>query len=78
MHFNIYLDDDTGLRLGAAAEQGGETRNALIRRAVREWLNRQSQPMWPEAVLAHEGMADLPPFETGREELRAPAEDPLA
>ncbi|MBU0498765.1 MAG: ribbon-helix-helix domain-containing protein [Gammaproteobacteria bacterium] len=34
MNFNIYLDDETGRQLAAAAEQAGESRNALIRKAL--------------------------------------------
>lgn len=78
MHFNIYLDDQTGLQLNAAAEQQGESRNALIRRAVGEWLARRGQPQWPAEVLAFNGLAEMPPFEDGRELLAAPAADPLA
>lgn len=78
MHFNIYLDNDTGQRLNQAAEHGGESRNALIRRAVKEWLDRRIQPAWPEAVMAHQGWSDMPAFESGRAELSPPADDPLA
>lgn len=78
MHFNVYIDDQTGQQLNAAAQQQGQTRNALIRAAVRDWLARQNQPKWPEEVLDFQGMADMPPFEGGREQLKPPAADPLA
>lgn len=79
MHFNIYLDDATGQRLTEAAQQAGENRNAVIRRAVQEWLARQHQPQWPPAVLAHTGHPDdLPPFEAGRADLAPALDDPLA
>lgn len=78
MHFNVYLDDATGQRLNAVARNAGESRNALIRKAVSEWLARQAQPQWPEAVMAFQGMSDMPPFEAGRAALRAPVDDPLA
>jgi hypothetical protein len=35
MHFNIYLDDDTGERLIKAAKIAGENRNAVSRRTCR-------------------------------------------
>ena len=41
MHFNIYLDDETGQRLTAAAKELGENGNAVIRQAVQDWLRRQ-------------------------------------
>jgi predicted transcriptional regulator len=78
MHFNIYLEDEIGLRLTEAARQTGENRNALIRRAVQEWLARDNQPQWPQAVLNFTGMPDMPAFETGREHLAAVRDDPLA
>jgi predicted transcriptional regulator len=78
MHFNIYLDDMTGQQLNAMAQQTGESRNALIRKAVSEWLAHQSQPQWPDAVANFKGMADVPPFEASRNRLPPPMEDPLA
>lgn len=78
MHFNVYLDDATGQQLNAVAHRAGESRNALIRKAVGEWLARQSQPQWPEAVLAYEGMPEVSAFEANRDQLRPPEADPLA
>jgi len=60
MNFNTYLDDETGRKLNAVAERAGESRNALIRRALSEWLKRHGKPGWPNAVLAHKGIADMP------------------
>jgi predicted transcriptional regulator len=78
MHFNVYFDDVTGQRLTAVAQQAGESRNALIRKAVSEWLARHAQPQWPEAVMDFQGIADMPPFEAERDRLKPPVEDPLA
>ena len=78
MNFNIYLDDQTGAKLNHAAEQAGKSRNALVRQAVSEWLKRHGKPDWPDEVLAFEGMAGMPRFETGRGRLKPPAADPLA
>jgi len=78
MHFNIYIDDQTGQRLTDVAQRSGQTRNALIRNAVEEWLARRNQPQWPDVVLGFTGMDDIPPFEAGRNHLKPPATDPLA
>ena len=78
MHFNIYLDDETGQQLNDAAQKAGESRNALIRRAVAEWLERHGRPQWPDEVLSFKGMADMTPFEAGRDKLKPPVADPLA
>jgi hypothetical protein len=53
-------------------------RNALVRRAVSEWLSRHGKPQWPDEVLAFRGMADMPPFEAGRDSIKPPVADPLA
>mgnify|MGYP003379957201 CR=1 FL=1 len=60
------------------AKKVGESRNALVRQAVSEWLKRRGKPQWPEEVLAFKGMADMPLFEASRDRLRPPVEDPLA
>ena len=78
MNFNIYLDDETGQQLNKVAKKAGESRNALVRQAVSEWLKRHGKPQWPEDVLAFNGLADMPPFEASRDRLRPPAADPLA
>lgn len=78
MNFNVYLDDATGQQLSNAAKQAGESRNALVRQAVSEWLNRHGKPQWPDEVLAFQGMADIPPFESDRIGLVPPASDPLS
>lgn len=77
MNFNIYLDETTGSRLNHFAEQAGESRNAIIRKAVTEWLERINQPAWPDSVLNFSGVTDMPPFEQGRSLLTPPSADPL-
>lgn len=78
MNFNIYLDDETGEQLKRAARKSRESRNAIVRQAVSEWLSRQGKPQWPDEVIAFKGMADIPLFEASRDKLKPPADDPLA
>lgn len=78
MNFNIYLDDETGEQLTQTAKRTGESRNAIVRSAISEWLRRQGQPEWPEDVLSFKGMADMPLFEASRDRLKSPSADPLA
>jgi len=77
MNFNIYLDDETGERLKRAAEATGESRNALIRQAIDEWLNRRGAGRWPDEILRFEGTPGIKPFEATRGKLKRPASDPL-
>lgn len=78
MHFNVYFDDETGHRLNAMAQMAGESRNSLIRRAVRELLDGQTRSKWPESVLRHQGFEDFPDLTSLRSELIPPTDDPLA
>ena len=78
MNFNIYLDDETGQQLNKVAKKLGESRNALVRQAVSEWLQRRGKPQWPAELLVFKGMPDMPPFEASRTHLKPPAADPLA
>ncbi len=80
MNFNLYLDDKTAKELDKTAKKLGETRSGLIRKAVREWLDKKAlgHPSWPRSVLEFTGAADIPPFESHRDDLLPPREDPLA
>ena len=80
MNFNLYLDDQTAKDLDKTAKKLGETRSGLIRKAVREWLDKKAlgNPAWPRSVLELNEAADIPPFESHRDELLPVREDPLA
>ena len=77
MNFNLYLDDETGKELDRTAKTLGETRSGLIRKALREWLDKKNlgSPGWPMPILQWQGVADMPPFESTRDELPPPHED---
>ena len=78
MNFNIYLDEETGEQLNQAARKGGESRNALIRRAISEWLGRQGVSRWPDEVMGFTGLPSAARFEDARDTLTPPVADPLA
>jgi hypothetical protein len=77
MNFNIYLDDQTAKELDGAAKKLGETRSGLIRKALREWLDKKTlgSPGWPSLILEWDGVPGTPPFESYRGELLPPRED---
>ena len=78
MHFNVYVDDETGHQLKDLAEKRGQTRNALIREALREWTQVHVENAgWPSKVLAFEGMSEMEAFESHRAALLPPKVDPL-
>lgn len=80
MNFNLYLDDQTAKELDQTAKKLGETRNGLIRKALREWLDKKTlgSPGWPSLILKWQGASDTAPFESYRDELLPPREDALS
>ena len=76
MNFNIYLDSEIGAALKRLAKRRKLTRNALIRKAVEELLEKETHSQeWSEAVL--QGDPKFAPFESHRAKLAEPARDPF-
>jgi hypothetical protein len=77
MDLNLYLDDPTARELDQTAHDLGETRSGVIRKALREWLDKKAlgSPGWPSPVLEWRGEPDAPPFESYRGQLLAPSDD---
>ena len=77
MNFNLYLEDKTAKELDKTARKLGETRSGLIRKALREWLDKKTlgSPGWPPLILEWRGVPDMPPFESYRSELLPPSDD---
>lgn len=78
MNFNVYIDKETVQRLERLAKARRKSRNALIREAVEQLLDRAPDAGWPRTVLDFEGLSEATPFEASRGKLRAPRRDPLA
>ncbi len=53
MNFSVHFDSETILRLAAAVERVGLTRNRIIVNAVQEWLVRNEAAEWPEDLRDH-------------------------
>lgn len=53
MNFSVHFDEATLERLNKAVERFGMTRNRLIVIAVQEWLARNEEKDWPDALKAH-------------------------
>ncbi len=78
MNINIYLEDGLGKQINQVVEISGKTRNAIIREAIKEWLEHHQVKQWPASILKFKGIPDIEPFESGRDELLPPKEDPFA
>lgn len=77
MNFKLRLDDQTAKELDKTAKKLGETHNSLIRKVLREWLDKKTlgRPGWPLLILEWQGIPDTPPFESYRRESLPPRED---
>ncbi len=49
----MHFDEATLDRLNKAVERSGMTRNRIIVTAVQEWLARNEEKDWPEALKTH-------------------------
>lgn len=78
MNVNIYLEENLAHQLDEYIEQSGTKRNAVIREAIKEWLARHQPQKWPDCIMNFKGDPDFPAFESFRENLLPPKEDPLA
>lgn len=78
MNFNIYLDDQLGEQLIEATKDTHKSRNALIREAIALWLKHNKNTTWSETINNFEGIEDFPAFESHRDQLPPPKEDPFA
>ena len=74
MTFSIYLDDKLTAKLNQTAKRAGQTRNAIIRRALAEWLGQHRAGEWPEVIASFKGIRNAARFETDRKNLKPPRE----
>jgi len=74
MTFSVYLDKNLASKLNRAAKRSGQTRNAVIRRALAEWLGSHRVGEWPEAIAGFRGIRNAARFEAYRKNLKPPRE----
>jgi hypothetical protein len=77
VNINIYLENSLGKKITASAASLGKPRNALIREALKEWLNSHTASQWPRSVMQFRGVEDFSAFESYRNELLSEKDDPL-
>lgn len=78
MNINVYIEESLSKQLNACAKSLHRPRNAIIREALKEWLDHHQKKSWPASILKFKGIPNAPAFESFREELTPPPEDPLA
>jgi hypothetical protein len=72
VNFSIHLSDDLVERLNQTAKESGRPRNALIREAISEWLNRRRPAKWPQEIVNFRGIRGTRRFEADRKNLNEP------
>lgn len=79
MNINIYIEDQLGKALRQFALTEHKTRNAIIREAIFEWIQRQKKQGWPACIRNFKGISDqkIQRFESLRDELKEPKDDPF-
>lgn len=77
MNINIYLEDSLAKSLNHYVKETGQSRNAIIREAVQEYITAHQVTSWPDSVLKYKGTKGIEPFESHRDELIPPKEDPF-
>lgn len=77
MNVNIYLEEALAKSLNQCVKQTGQSRNAIIREAVKEWIMHHQITKWPASIVNYKGMPEFPAFESHRNDLLPPDEDPF-
>jgi hypothetical protein len=63
--------------LSQYVKQYGQSRNAIIREAIKEWVIQHEVRKWPNEILSFKGVPNMTPFEKSRKDLLPPDENPL-
>jgi metal-responsive CopG/Arc/MetJ family transcriptional regulator len=74
MNFSVHLNDELVKQLAETAKARGKTRNAVIREAVSEWLERQRSKKWSRRIMEFRGIRGSIRFEHTRKDLKPPRE----
>ena len=77
MILRIHLDETTEQKLRQLEKSKRVERSVLIRAAIEQFVAREGEPRWPDAILQFKGIKDWTAFEASRTELKVPT-DPIA
>lgn len=77
MNFHVYLDEELGQQVKQICLSKHKKRNAVIREALRLYVQMQKEDVWPDSVLLFQGAADFPAFELLRNEFQLESRQPF-
>ncbi|NRB11319.1 MAG: hypothetical protein HRU35_06905 [Rickettsiaceae bacterium] len=69
MNMNIYLEDQLAKKLVTFAEKLHRKKNAIVREAIKDWIDKHSRQKWPDSVLQFKGIEDFPDIEELRKDV---------
>ncbi|MGH9548333.1 MAG: hypothetical protein ACRD3W_03120 [Terriglobales bacterium] len=66
MSFHVYIEPELQQKLELFCQRTGRKRNAVMREALRNFLEQSTQITWPEAVFSFKPYPELDSFESMR------------
>lgn len=74
MNFSVHLSDEMVRRLDELAKDTGKKRNAIVREAIGELLEKRRTAKWPAQIVDFRGVRGIRRFEAERKHLKPPRE----
>lgn len=68
MSFHVYLEPDLEVKLASLCKKTGKKRNAIVREALREYVDQHLNSAWPKGFFDFLPDPNLVPFENARME----------
>ena len=78
MNINIYLEDKLGAQLTKYAQSVGQTRNYIIREALKEWITSHYDQQWSDDIMQYNGVQNFINLRNHSNDLIEPKDDPLS
>ena len=78
MSFHVYVEPDLEQKIEDLCKRTGRKRNAIVREALREYVDKCSPQDWPDDVFNFKPNSKLTRFESLRAELLADRDDIFA
>lgn len=75
MSFHVYIEPDLESKLDTLCKKTGEKRNAIVRKALRAYVNSHLTADWPEGLFDFKPDKSLPRFEATRSEFASDRDD---
>lgn len=78
MSFHVYVEPDLERKIEDLCKKTGRKRNAIVREALKEFVEKHSSQSWPESVFDFKPSSKLTRFESLRVDFSQEREDIFA